>query len=306
MIGAVLALLPGVPAWAALLAGSMLGILIGGLPWPLLGHVTRWTLQAAVVGLGAGLNVGVVLRIGGDSLLYTLIGLLLTFGVGFALMRWLGVGLRMGAMISAGTGICGGSAIAAVAPAIGAKTEETSAALSTVFILNAVALLVFPTLGQWLALTNHEYAVWCALAIHDTSSVVGAAMARGADTVAMATTVKLARSLWIVPVALTLGFLFQRFVASGETRGKFRVPWFIAGFVAMSAFFTLFPRFSGAIAPITVLARSLLSLTLFLIGLTLSAKVWRTVGWRALLLGLLLWLVVGVGTLLAIKAGWIG
>ncbi len=302
--GMVLSLWPGVPPWAPLLGGCLIGLRLGRSPWPQLKGLSRRTLQLAVVGIGAGVNFNVLTRVGVSSIAYTFVGLVLTFLVGMRLASWLGVNSRVGALIFAGTGICGGSAIAAVAPAIGAKSEEVSAALSTVFMLNAIALLAFPTLGVILHLSPNAYALWCALAIHDTSSVVGAAIVGGPAVLATATTVKLVRSLWIVPVALSLGFWFRR-RQDVEGDAKVKIPWFIGGFVILSAFFTAYPQFTATMSVITLAAHSLLTFTLFLIGLEMNWRVWRTVGFKALWMGILLWICVGVGTLLAIEAGWI-
>jgi len=220
------------------------------------------------------------------------------------LARRLGVAPRVAALVCAGTGICGGSAIAAAAPVIQAEPGETSAALATVFLLNAVALLVFPLIGTWAGLDPHAFGLWCALAIHDTSSVTGAAMTHGPVALATATTVKLARALWIVPVAFALGAWFRR-GAGGGGRGAARIPWFIGGFILLSALFTLLPAWHPAAAVVAAAARSLLTLTLFFIGAGLDRAAMRAVGARPFLHGVLLWIVIGSASLAAILAGWI-
>jgi uncharacterized integral membrane protein (TIGR00698 family) len=213
---------------------------------------------------------------------------------------------RLGALICAGTGICGGSAIAALAPAIAAEPAETSASLATVFLLNGVALLIFPPLGTLAGLDAHAFGLWCALAIHDTSSVTGAAMSHGAEALATATTVKLARALWIVPVTLALGWWFARGeVGRAGARRGVKPPWFIAGFVALSALFTFVPVVAPAAPWILRGARGALTLTLFFIGAGLDRSAVRAVGARPFLLGLLLWLVIASGTLAAIKLAWV-
>ncbi len=305
--GALLALLPWTPPWAALLAGTTLALTLGNPCAVATTKVSKWLLQLAVIGLGAGVNLAIVARVGVQGLGYTVIGLLATFAVGTLLARWLRLTPRMGALICAGTGICGGSAIAAVAPAIEADPAETSASLATVFLLNGVALLIFPSLGSLAGLDAHAFGLWCALAIHDTSSVTGAAMTHGSEALATATTVKLARALWIVPVALALGWWFARdraALAGGRKRGV-KVPWFIAGFVALSALFTSLPAAAPAAPWIVRGARIALTLTLFFIGAGLDRAAVRTVGARPFVHGLLLWLVVGSSTLAAIMAGWI-
>ena len=219
-LGAVAALLPWTPPWAALLAGAALALTLGNPCADTAARVAKWLLQLAVVGLGAGVNLTVVARVGGQGLGYTFAGLVVTFALGAWLAARIGVGPKIAALICAGTGICGGSAIAAAAPAMDARTEETSAALAVVFLLNGVALLVFPAIGTWAQLDARQFGLWCALAIHDTSSVTGAAMTHGPDALAIATTVKLARALWIVPVALVLGTWFRRSSGSAASRAR--------------------------------------------------------------------------------------
>jgi uncharacterized integral membrane protein (TIGR00698 family) len=302
-LGAVAALVPGTPPWAALLAGAALALTLGNPCAAATGRTAQWLLQIAVVGLGAGIDLGVVARAGGQGLGYALVGLVATFAAGAWLAGRLGVGAKVAALVCAGTGICGGSAIAAAAPAIAARPEETSAALAVVFLLNGVALLVFPVVGTWAGLDARQFGLWCALAIHDTSSVTGAALTHGHEALVIATTVKLARALWIVPVALVLGAWFRR--GTGTARGSLQVPWFIAGFVAVSALFTFVPALQPAARITGALSRSLLTLTLFLIGTGLSPAVVRTVGARPLVHALLLWILIGGGSLAAILTGLI-
>ncbi|HTL66989.1 MAG TPA: putative sulfate exporter family transporter [Lacunisphaera sp.] len=304
-LGVVASLLPWTPPWAALLAGAALALTLGNPCLNAANRAAKWLLQIAVVGLGAGVNLTVVARVGLSGLGYTLAGLVATFALGAWLARRLGIGAKVAALICAGTGICGGSAIAAAAPAIGAKTEETSAALAVVFLLNGVALLIFPAIGGWAGLDAHQFGLWCALAIHDTSSVTGAALTRGHESLLVATTVKLARALWIVPVALVLGAWFRRGSGAGPARRRVGVPWFIVGFVAISTLFTFVPELAPAVHPVSLVSRALLTLTLYLIGTGLSRAVVRAVGARPLLHALLLWIVIGGATLGAIRAGWV-
>jgi uncharacterized integral membrane protein (TIGR00698 family) len=304
-LGAGLSLLPWTPPWAALLGGVALALSLGNPCVSASARVAKWLLQIAVVGLGAGVNLAIVARVGVQGLGYTFAGLAATFALGAWLAGRFGVGPKVAALVCAGTGICGGSAIAAAAPAIGAQAEETSVSLAVVFLLNGVALLVFPALGTWAQLDPHAFGLWCALAIHDTSSVTGAAMTHGAAALATATTVKLARALWIVPVALALGAWFRRNGGDAPARGRLPVPWFIAGFIGMSALFTLVPAVQPLARPVAVGARAMLTLTLFLIGAGLSRGVVKTVGLRPLAHAVLLWLVIGGGTLVAIMSGLI-
>ncbi|HLP07046.1 MAG TPA: putative sulfate exporter family transporter [Opitutaceae bacterium] len=306
-LGALAALLPWTPPWAALLAGTALALSLGNPCARLTANLSKPLLQLAVVGLGAGMNLAIVGRVGLRGLGYTIVGLLATAALGTLLARWLQLRPRVAALITAGTGICGGSAIAAVAPAICATAAETSAALATVFLLNGVALLVFPPLGTLAGLDPHAFGLWCALAIHDTSSVTGAALTHGAEALATATTVKLARALWILPVALALGWWFAPRCCAGaecKPRGA-KFPLFIAGFVALSALFTFVPALAPAAPWITRAARAALTLTLFLIGTGLDRASVRAVGARPFVHGLLLWLLAAGGTLVSIKLGWI-
>ncbi|MCF7688902.1 MAG: putative sulfate exporter family transporter [Cephaloticoccus sp.] len=302
MVGALASLVPGMPPWAALLAGAAIALSLGNPCLIATSKASKWLLQLAVVGLGAGVNLAVVARVGQQGLGYTLLGLGLTFALGIWLARRLKVAPKIAALICAGTGICGGSAIAAAAPAIEAGPDETSAALATVFLLNAVALVIFPPLGYWFNLSPHAFGLWCALAIHDTSSVTGAALTHGPEALAVATTVKLARALWIVPVALGLGWWFHRKQPSGR-KSALRVPWFIGGFLLLSALFTFLPGLAPWQHGVALIAHAMLTLTLFFIGAGLNRQVVRAAGVRPFLHGVLLWLVIASTTLAAIKYG---
>lgn len=294
-----LACWPRVGPPLALAAGVILGMTLGN-PWPK--QTATWSkrlLQLSVVGLGFGLGLGEVWAAAREAVPYTLIGIVLTVLVG----RWLGARLKVpagtAALVSFGTAICGGSAIAAMAPVIDARDDETAVALATVFTLNAVALLIFPPLGHLFGLSPQAFGLWAALAIHDTSSVVGAAAAFGGGALAIATTVKLARALWIMPSAL---------FASWRTRagGKVRFPLFILGFVAAAGLRSLLPQFTTTWQGLFDVARQGLVVTLLLIGAGLSRQVLQRVGPRPLLQGVILWLLVGSATLGALLLGWIG
>jgi len=302
-LGAIVSLLPWTPPWAALVLGATLALTLGNPCAAFTARAAKKLLQLAVIGLGAGVNLTVVARVGLQGLGYTLIGLIATFALGAWLAGRMRVAPKVAALLCAGTAICGGSAIAAAAPAIDAQADETSAALAAVFLLNGVALLVFPAAGSWANLDPHAFGLWCALAIHDTSSVTGAALTHGPAALATATTVKLARALWIVPVALALGWWFQR--RGARSRGGVKPPWFIAGFVALSALFTLLPAWPGVAKGVVLGARAVLTLTLFFIGAGLDRAAMRAVGIRPFLHALLLWIAVGTASLAAIMAGWI-
>lgn len=247
-------------------------------------------LSLAVMGLGAGVNLSQVLQAGLEGFGYTVFGIAFAFLVGWALAKAFEIERNVALLITMGTAICGGSAIAALAPVIRAKNHETSVALGIIFLLNALALFIFPWIGHGLEMNHSQFGLWSALAIHDTSSVVGASLAYGgAETVLMATTVKLARALWIVPLTIVIGWLLNR-GKQKETRSPF--PWFIVGFIALSAIATYLPQFAEVFGWIEFAARRLLVLTLFLIGANLSRENLRQVGFRPLAMGVTLWLIV--------------
>jgi uncharacterized integral membrane protein (TIGR00698 family) len=256
-------------------------------------------LQASVVGLGFGMNLQQVLKAGRSGFVYTALGISFALGVGLLLARGLGVKPTAGFLISTGTAICGGSAIAAVGPVAGATEEEMSVALGTVFILNSVALLTFPWVGAALHLSQTQFGLWAALAIHDTSSVVGAAAKYGALALAVGTTVKLARALWIVPVCLGTA-------AVKRSEARIKWPWFIALFVLAAVANTFLPAGAAMFHGVYRLGVVGLTATLFLIGSTVSRGTLKTVGTRPLLQGVLLWMVVAVTSFLLIRYGVIG
>ncbi|MCX6546492.1 MAG: putative sulfate exporter family transporter, partial [Acidobacteria bacterium] len=236
---------------------------------------------------------------------YTALSLLLVLALGWWLARLLKVDRDAGLLISVGTAICGGSAIAAVAPVLRAKEQAISVALATVFLLNAVALVVFPAVGQAAGLGQDAFGLWAALAIHDTSSVVGAGLAYGPRALEVATTVKLARALWIVPLTLGIGWLAARRGGASTDAPPLRPPWFIVGFLAAAALVTYLPALQVPGHLLASAAQRLLVLTLFLIGAGLSREALRTVGFRPFLQGLLLWLIVGTLGLGITKLGWL-
>lgn len=293
------------PAWVGLLAGVIVALGLGN-PYahrtrPLTSKLLAWS----VMGLGAAMNLRTVALVGLQGFGYTMIGIVLALACGAWLGHVLKVHRNTAILVSVGTAICGGSAIAAAAPVIRAEEEETSVALATVFLLNAVALLVFPAVGHALGLGERAFGLWAALAIHDTSSVVGAASGYGSEALVVATTTKLARALWIVPLTLALGLWIARREHREAGHAKAKRPWFILGFLAAAALVTFFPPLKPAGAMVAKLAVRSLVLTLFLLGLGLSRASIAKVGARPFLQGLLLWCLVGSGTLGAILAGWI-
>jgi len=261
-------------------------------------RLSKFLLQASVVCLGFGMNLGEVLRVGRSGFVYTAIGISFAMLIGFGLAIMLRVGKVQGFLISAGTAICGGSAIAALAPVAQASDEAMAVSIGTVFVLNSVALFIFPAIGHALHLSQSQFGLWSALAIHDTSSVVGAAARYGSVALAIATTVKLARALWIVP--MSVGTALVR-----RSRAKIHLPWFILFFclaaVANSIVQWLHPEYMQ----LARLGRRGLGVTLFLIGTSITRDSLRKVGARPLLQGILLWVVVGTTSLLLILKGWI-
>ena len=289
-----------------------LGILFGlSFEHPYAGAVrisARILLQVCVVALGFGMNLHEVLKAGRSGFVYTALGISFALLVGLALGRMLRIRGNSSFLITAGTAICGGSAIAAVGPILHADDEEMAVSLGTVFILNSVALLIFPPIGSALHLSQTQFGLWAALAIHDTSSVVGAAAKYGPQALVIGTTVKLARALWIVPLALVTAAIMRRRSKDGsKVRSESRIlfPWFILFFCLAAIFNTYLPAISAFSHSLFTLGRFGLTATLFLIGTGISRATLKEVGWRPLLQGVLLWAVVGITSLYFIRIGWI-
>ena len=283
----------------ALAMGLVFGLLFANPFAASAAKYSRILLQASVVGLGFGMNLHDVVRAGRSGFVYTLLGIAFAMSVGLALGVLLRVQRKPSFLIATGTAICGGSAIAAVGPVAGASDEEMAVSLGTIFVLNSVALLTFPFIGGFFHLSQMQFGLWAALAIHDTSSVVGAAAKYGAVALAVGTTVKLARALWIVP--LTLATALAR-----HTKAKIHWPWFIALFCLAAVCNTYVPAGSAVYPWISQAARIGMTVTLFLIGSGISIATLKQVGPRPLLQGVLLWLLVSTISLWLIRAGWIG
>jgi uncharacterized integral membrane protein (TIGR00698 family) len=261
-------------------------------------NLSKFLLQASVVALGFGMNLHEVLRAGQSGFVYTALSITGAMLLGLGLGYLIHVQKKASFLISAGTAICGGSAIAAVGPIAEANEEEMAVSLGTVFILNSVALFLFPVIGSALHMSQTQFGLWSALAIHDTSSVVGATAKYGAAALAVGTTIKLARALWIVPLsAVTAIFL--------KSKARIQWPWFILFFCFAALLNTLLPSYSGAFGALNHLGRIGLTVTLFLIGTGLNKKTLAKVGVRPLLQGLILWLIVGSTTLALILGNWI-
>jgi uncharacterized integral membrane protein (TIGR00698 family) len=260
--------------------------------------LSKLLLQASVVGLGFGMDLRQVLQVGRSGFIYTAASISIALLLGWVLGRLLQVKRGLSYLISVGTAICGGSAIAAIAPITNASEEEIAVSLGTVFLLNSVALLAFPAIGNLLHMTQTQFGLWSALAIHDTSSVVGATAKYGAVALAVGTTVKLARALWIVP--LSIGTAIAK-----KSKARIQWPWFILFFCLAAVANTYVHVFQPSYPVLKHLGIIGLTVTLYLIGTGLSMKTLREVGVRPLLQGILLWIIVAIGSLTLIRGGWI-
>ena len=276
----------------------VLGLIVANLfghPFLELNHkATHFLLQFSVVGLGFGMNVHSAVSAGKEGFLFTIISIVSTLVLGTFLGKWLKTEKKTSHLISCGTAICGGSAIAAIAPVIKSNEKQTSVALGVIFILNSVALFLFPAVGDWLDLSQKEFGLWCAIAIHDTSSVVGAASKYGPEALQIATTVKLARALWIIPVALITAFIFK------NKSGKIKIPYFIGLFILAMIANTYLPQMKSIGPHFVSVAKIGLTVTLFLIGAGLNRTVLKSVGLKPLAQGILLWGFIATATLISI------
>lgn len=254
----------------------------------------HWLLQIAVIGLGFGMNLNETIAAGKDGFILTVFSIFITLILGYFIGKLLKIDRNTTHLISSGTAICGGSAIAAVAPVINASEKDISISLGVIFLLNSIALLIFPPIGHMLELTQHQFGLWCAIAIHDTSSVVGAAYTFGDEALKVATTVKLARALWIIPLSIVSVFLFKG-------KGKsVKIPYFIFLFILailLNSYLTIPEILTSGI---TSISKSLLVLTLFLIGAGLSVEKIKSAGWKPMILGVSLWIFISISAILAI------
>jgi len=253
-------------------------------------RLAKFLLQASVVALGFGMNLHEVAHAGRTGVFYTAVSITVAMLLGLGLGYLIRVGRKPAFLISAGTAICGGSAIAAVGPIAEANEEEMAIALGSVFILNSVALFLFPVIGYLLHLNQEQFGLWSALAIHDTSSVVGATAKYGPTALAVGTTIKLARALWIVPLSLVTAVTLK-------SKARIQWPWFILIFCVAALLNTLLPAWNHAFGALNQLGKNGLTVTLFLIGTGLNRQTLQRVGLRPLLQGLALWIMVGAGTL---------
>jgi len=287
-LSALFCLLPLFSAPLALLLGILLAQLMEH-PFPQLHHnATNWLLKLSVIGLGSGMNLSSAIAAGKEGVIFTVVSIFGVLIVGFLLGKLFKTGRKTSFLISAGTAICGGSAIAALSPVMKAGDKEISIALGIVFMLNSAALIIFPAIGHALHLSQAQFGMWCAIAIHDTSSVVGAAGKYGQDALQIATTVKLARALWIVPVAFATAFVFK------TDRTKVKVPYFIGIFLLAMLANTYIAAFHEFSPFLVTIAKKGLTLTLFLIGSGLSLNLVQSVGVKPFMQGLILWGAISV------------
>lgn len=256
--------------------------------------LTKKLLSYSIIGLGFGINLNAAIEASTHNLGLIVGSIFFTLALGFALTRALKFDHVTGHLIASGTAICGGSAIAAVAPAINARNDQTATALACVFVLNSVALFLFPALGHLLNMSQYDFGVWSAIAIHDTSSVVGAASAYGDEALKTATTIKLARALWIIPIALVSAMLF------GGDKRKLNLPYFIGFYCLAIAVAHWLPQFHAAYDILFMLSKRALVLCLFLIGAGITVQKMRASGPKPLLLGVMLWAAIGMMSLVYI------
>ena len=268
-------LVPFLDPGFALLLGLILSLTIGHPFLAINSRITHILLQISVVGLGFGMNVEQAIEAGKTGILFTIFSIVVNRDTGF--------------LVSGGTAICGGSAIAALAPVIKAKDKDITVAMGTIFMLNAVALFIFPIIGRWLEMDDHQFGYWCAIAIHDTSSVVGAAKTYSNEALAIATTTKLIRALWIIPVSLIAAFFYNK---GTNTKSKISIPYFIFFYIVAMIIATYTPQWGHLYTQIVGFAKVGMLFTLFLIGAGLSKDTIKQVGFKPILLGIILWICI--------------
>lgn len=286
----------------ALFLGLMFAIVFGT-PYPKFNKkLSKYLLQASVVGLGFGMNLQKSLQSGAEGMLFTIISVIGVMIIGVWLGRVMKIERKASYLISSGTAICGGSAIAAVGGVLKANEKSMAVSLGVIFILNAIALFIFPPLGHLFNMSDAQFGTWAAIAIHDTSSVVGAGAAYSPEACELATLIKCTRALWIIPLAFFTMWLFRNDIKGGEGKAKISIPWFILLFVVAMVINTYTPAslsfLTDHVYPLVVaLAKQALVAVLFAIGASLSLKVIREVGAKPLLQAILLWIVIGVSSL---------
>ena len=271
-------------------------------------HTKVWsskTLSYAIILLGFGFNLNNILKAGLAGIGYTIISIGGTLILGLLIGKLLKNDGKISILISSGTAICGGSAIAAINPIIRSSHEETAVAMGAIFLLNAVGLLLFPIIGHQLNLTQHQFGLLAALAIHDTSSVVGSCMSYGQESLIVGTTVKLVRALWIIPVSLIIALMYSKINHNEQSQGKTKKPWFIFWFILASLSVTLFPSLQAIGTHLKELGESFFMVALFLIGYNVSFSSLKSVGTKVLFQALSLWIIVSILVILALKTGFL-
>lgn len=280
---AILCLTPFLSAPVALFLGLVFALAIGS-PFPEFNSkMSKYLLQVSVIGLGFGMNLLDSVKAGSDGMLFTLFSVFSVMFIGIFLGKRLRIPKVSAYLIASGTAICGGSAIAAVGPIAKAKESEMSVSLATIFVLNAIALFLFPVLGHWLHLSQHQFGLWAAIAIHDTSSVVGAGATFGEEALKVATTVKLTRALWIIPLSVFTSFYFK------SKGNRLVIPWFIFLFIVAMVLNTYLHIPEFLTHGIVTVSRKCLTLTLFFIGAGMSRSALKMVGVKPFILGVTLW-----------------
>lgn len=288
-----LCFLPFISPVIALFIGLFLSVL--GLKYNKITKYTSFSLQASIVLMGFGMNLAQVVSASKTGFVDTAISVILVMGVGFLLTKLLGVDAKTGTLISAGTAICGGSAIAAVSSVLNPMSSQISFSLVVIFILNAIALVIFPIIGHYFNLSQETFGTWAAIAIHDTSSVVGAGATYGPKALEIATTVKLIRALWIIPLSIAIA-LAQK----DKSNGKIKIPWFIGLFIISIVIAYLFPSGQNVFGHLSWLGEKGMVIALFLIGSNISLKEAKNAGLKSFALGVLLWLFIGIGSFVAL------
>ncbi len=289
-----------VAPWFALFLGLVYAMVFQ-CPYPKFNKKTsKYLLQASVVGLGFGMNLVESRKSGSDGMLFTVVSVVGVMVLGVLMGKWLSINRKTAYLISSGTAICGGSAIAAVGPVLKADDNEMAVSLGVVFVLNAVGLFIFPPIGHLFDMSQAQFGTWAAIAIHDTSSVVGAGDAYGPEALRLATLIKLTRALWIIPLALFTMFLFRD--KNGGGKGKIAIPWFIFLFILAMVVNTYLPLPAWLTSTLVYLAKKGLVLTLFLIGAGLSVKTVKAVGFKPFVLAIALWIIIGVSSFFVVMA----
>jgi len=260
---------------------------------------TSFSLHASIVLMGFGMNLTQVISASKTGFIDTAISVVFVMCIGLLITRILKIESKIGLLISAGTAICGGSAIAAVAPVVNAKNYQVSFSLVVIFILNAIALLIFPILGHYFNMSQETFGTWAAIAIHDTSSVVGAGATYGVKALEVATTVKLIRALWIIPLSLVIAF-----TQKDKANGKIKIPWFIGLFVASILTAYLFPSNAVSYEHLNWLGKRGMVIALFLIGSNISFSEAKQAGFKSFVLGVLLWFLIAISSFLALTSNF--